>query len=384
MERNLQIMLFVSVLIGLLGVNRLTLAHQSNGCAEGQLMVNGECGTGDIESLQVGWNSIMPEGETICAHGTPYTYWVHPGTSDNLMLYFEGGGGCWNADTCRQGSTGYYDSDVTQRDSPQFANGVLDMDNPANPFANYTTVFIPVCTGDVHWGNQVTTFEDAEEGDVTIHFNGFANASSALSWAYENVTAPESVFMTGCSAGSPGSLLHAPYVIEQYPDTPIYQFGDSLSLLFTGPVDLQVSWGAHDNFPAWIPELAEMQPEEWTMAGHYIATANHYPEHRFGQYNSIRDSVQVFYTFPSGQGSSDDWTPLLDAHLEEVSTNTENYFSFTSGGDLHCVTPRASFYTYAIDGISLVDWLTDFTNDETVDSLHCTECESAETRLVAD
>lgn len=382
MKKYLRTMLIFGILVTVLSVNGVVLARQSNGCAEDEFLVNEDCGSGAIDTLQAGWNSIMPAGDTICAHGTPYTYWVHPGTNDNLMLYFEGGGGCWDADTCRQGTTGYYDSDVTQRDSPQFANGVLDMDNPDNPFGDCTTVFIPVCTGDVHWGNKVTTFEDAEEGDVTIHFNGFVNASSALSWAYENVTAPESVFMTGCSAGSPGSLLHAPYVIEQYSDVPVYQFGDSLSLLFTSPVDLQVNWGAHDNFPAWIPELATMQPQEWTMAEHYIATANHYPEHRFGQFNSIRDSVQVFYTFPSGQGTSEDWTPLLETHLDEVNMNTENYFSFTAGGELHCVTPRSSFYTYAIDGVRLVDWIADFANGQAVDSRHCADCDIAETLFI--
>lgn len=372
------VILFVMLLL-MFSFENLTYADDFQDCLDGEMLINGICGDGTVDSLEAGWNMIEPRGETTCAHDTDYAYWVHPGTSGNLMIYFEGGGGCWSADTCRQGTTGYYDSDVTFRDSPERSNGVLDMANPLNPFADYTTVFIPVCTGDVHWGDAVTTFEDDEEGDVTINFKGFVNATSALTWAYANVTDPESIFMTGCSAGSPGSLLHAPYVIDHYPDVPVYQFGDSLSLLFNRAVNLQEDWHAHDNFPDWIPELADMQPEEWTMARHYIATANYYSQHRFGQYNTVRDSVQVFYSFPNGDGTATDWTALLNAHLSEIETNTENYYSFTAGGDLHCITPRQSFYTYANDGVPLVDWLRDFATGNIVTSLYCQDCDDPET-----
>jgi hypothetical protein len=56
--------------------------------------VNGVCGTAGLDTLQSGWNRIDPGGETVCAHGDPYTYWVYPGATDNLLLYFQGGGGC--------------------------------------------------------------------------------------------------------------------------------------------------------------------------------------------------------------------------------------------------------------------------------------------------
>ena len=28
------------------------------------------------------WQKIEPGGETLCAHGTPYAFWTHEGTSD--------------------------------------------------------------------------------------------------------------------------------------------------------------------------------------------------------------------------------------------------------------------------------------------------------------
>lgn len=346
-------------------------------CSTGQMRINGVCGNDALSSLTPGWNQIEPGGDTTCAHDTPYSYWVRPGTRNDLLVYMEGGGGCWNAATCRDTGeefNGFYDSRITPNDNPALRSGVLDLDNADNPFKDYTIVYVPVCTGDVHWGNNIHTYDN----DVTIHFNGFVNAQSALQWAYDNLSQPDSVFVTGCSAGSAGSILHAPYIIQQYSDTPVYQFGDSLSLLFTGSVDLQTDWHTHDNFPEWIPELAGMKPEEWTMAKMYSAIANAYPTYTFSQFNTVRDRVQVFYTYPDGSGSPDDWARLMDSHLETLAQTAPNYRAFTAGGNLHCITPRPDFYRYAIDGVQLRDWVADMAAGKPVESLHCKECEQAE------
>lgn len=368
--------LMLIILFGLLSLVPVFSGAQES-CPAGQMRVNDQCADPTATALGPGWSKIEPGGETACAHDTPYAYWVRPGARNDLMVYFQGGGGCWNADTCRdtgQEFNGFYDSQVTNRDSPDVRAGMLDLSNPENPFKDYTWVYVPVCTGDIHWGDNVYTYKD----DVTIHFKGFVNASAALQWAYDNVSKPDSIFVTGCSAGSTGSIMHAPYIIEHYADTAVYQMGDSLSLLFTDPVDLQTDWHAHDNFPQWIPELSDMKPEEWTMAKHYIAVANHYPTYTFSQFNTVRDSVQVFYTYPDGSGDGNDWTQLLETHLDTIQTNAPNYRSFTAGGDLHCVTPRREFYTYAVDGLRFRDWVADMARGKPVESLQCEDCDTAE------
>jgi hypothetical protein len=370
MKHFMIFMIFIAILLA------TSTAQAQDACPAGEMLVNGECGVTDINLLQAGWSKIEPGGETACAHGDPYAFWVRPGVTDNLFVFFEGGGGCWGAETCRDtGETfnGFYTSRIDG--GPVYQDGILDLDNPENPFVDYTAVYVPVCTGDVHWGDKVADFGDG----VVIHFKGFVNAQTALAWAYANVPEPDSIFLGSCSAGSPGSLMHAPYVIEHYPGVPVVQLGDSLSLLMTGPVNFQSLWGAHDRFAQWIPALAEMEPLDWTMARQYIAVANYYPDYTFAQINTVRDEVQVFFTFPDGSGDADDWTPLLEAHLAEIQANAPNYRSFTPGGDVHCVTPRQTFYTYAIDGVRLVDWVADLAVGKEVESLHCEDCARAET-----
>src|SRR5690242_12497621 len=53
-----------------------------------------------LSDLTDAWTQISPGGETICAKGQPYSFFVHPGTSANLLIYFDGGGMCWNDATC--------------------------------------------------------------------------------------------------------------------------------------------------------------------------------------------------------------------------------------------------------------------------------------------
>lgn len=114
------------------------------------------------------------------------------------------------------------------------------------------------------------------------------------------------------------------------------------------------------------------------MNGINTAIANYYPDYTFSQFNTVRDEVQVFFTYPDGSGSAEDWAKLLDAHLAVLKSDAPNYRAFTPGGDLHCVTPRAEFYTYAIDGVRFRDWVTDMAAGKDVPTLYCTECAEAE------
>ncbi|HLV33980.1 MAG TPA: pectin acetylesterase-family hydrolase [Spirillospora sp.] len=369
---------YLLALLGFLVATGTLQSQVTFQCPAGEMRVNGVCGSAAINTLESGWNTIEPGGETGCAHGDPYAFWVHPGKTDNLLIYFEGGGGCWNAQSCRdngQRDNGYYVSRVEEPYSPARQGGIFDLHDARNPFQDYTYVHIPLCTGDTHWGSNVVDLGDG----VVMNFNGFVNAQSALEWTYANVLEPDSIFLGSCSAGSIGSLIHAPYIIEQYPGVPLVQFGDSLSGLTTQPVDMRMIWGSRGGFPDWIPALANMQPLEWTAAKHFIAVANHYPDYTFAQFNTMRDAVQVFFTFPDGSGDADDWTPMLEAHLAEIEANTTNYRSFTTGGDLHCVMRGIEFYTYAINGVRLVDWVADLAAGREVESLHCADCSRPET-----
>lgn len=325
-----------------------------------------------LPQLAAGWTRIEPGGETICARGTPYSFWVHPGTVNRLLIFFQGGGGCWNAETCRAGSD-FFDDRVSAGDDPSGQVGILDLDNPENPFQDSYALFVPYCTGDVHWGNNVMTYEEEDGTQVAIHHKGFVNGMAAMEWVYEHFSGPESIFVTGCSAGSIGSILFAPYAIEHYSQAAVVQLGDSEAFVFDRLVDLQSEWRAHDNFPAWIPALAEIRPGEFSMARFYAAIASYYPAHRFSQYNTAHDSIQQRYFLEAGatQGS---WEEALAASLAEIHVQAPNFHSWVAGGGGHCILPFAEFYTHEMEGLRFRDWVARLASGQAVENVRCADC----------
>jgi hypothetical protein len=211
---------------------------------------------------------------------------------------------------------------------------------------------------------------------VVIHHKGFVNGSAAMEWIYRNLTAPESIFVTGCSAGSIGSIMFAPYIINRYPTSRVVQFGDAEAYVFHRPVDLQTDWRAHDNFPSWIPGMAQIKPGDFTIAKFYSAVARFYPEYVFSQYNSAHDSVQQRYFYAIlGTPTPGAWEAALAASHAEIHANVPNFRTYTDSGSGHCVTPRPDFYTREVNGVRLVDWVSDLARGEPVQDVHCTYCE---------
>ena len=321
-----------------------------------------------IEALPEGWTKIEPGGETRCAHDTPYAYWVRPGSTNNLFVYFQGGGGCSDAETCRQSEN--YKGEVTDNDNPDFTiGGIFDLNNPANPFNDYTMLFVPYCTGDVHAGNRVVTYTPDSGEPFDIYHRGFVNASAAFEWVYANFEQPDSIFMSGCSAGALGSMLYTPHVIRHYPETAVTQLGDS-----GGGLVLHIEWDIADDydagqyFPDWIPGMQEDIAKTFTVAKYYNALAKYYPDYTFAQYNSAADKIQTRYYVADG-GSADDYPATLQASLDAVAEHADNFRFYTAQGDHHCVLKTTKFYTEENNGIRVRDWVADLANQINVENV---------------
>jgi Pectinacetylesterase len=313
------------------------------------------------------WTKVEPGGRTRCARGTPYAFWFHPGDPNKLLVYFQAGGGCFDAASCAPGSS-LFDDSVTETDNPGLSeNGILDLGHPENPFREHSVLYVPSCTGDVHWGDNVRTYTGAGQR-VTVHHRGFVNASAAVDWLAQRVRRPSEVFVTGCSAGSVGSAVFAPYLIERYDEARVTQLGDSLAFVFHRPVDLQEDYRAHANFPAWIPDLRAIEPGEFTMARYYAALARHYPRSAFAEFNFARDGVQrTFYQALGGQGG--DFPDALATSLAEIRAAAPNFRCYTTDGTGHCILNRRDFYTHETDGVRLRDWVAGLAEGRPVDNV---------------
>jgi Pectinacetylesterase len=300
------------------------------------------------------WERVEPGGRTRCGRGGRFAFWARLGAPDRLLVFFEGGGGCWNYRSCAPGST-FFDDDVDASDDPSYGAGVLDLDNPRNPFRGWSVLYVPSCTGDVYAGDAVRTYRSGD-ADVTIYHRGHVNATAALDWVFQKVPDPQRVFVTGCSAGSVGSILHAPRIIRQYPRAQVAQLGDSLGFLFSQPTDLRELWGADRVLPDWVPGVRAIPRDRFTTPRFYQAVASYYPRASFAQVNFAEDAVQRRF-YEAGGGSPESFGRALEGNLAAIRASSPNFRSCLLEGSGHCALPRPEFYTLTSGGVWLRDWV---------------------------
>jgi hypothetical protein len=309
------------------------------------------------------WQTITPGEPTVCADGSPFRFFVHPGDPAKLLIEFEGGGACWDDATC---AADVYNKRV-QADPNDPAQrgrlvGIYDRQNAENPFRDWTHVYIPYCTGDLHWGSVDKTYT-GPAGPFVVPHRGAINAATALSWAFDNVLAPQQVFVTGCSAGGYGSIFWAPHVLNRYPGARGVQLSDSAAGVvppgfFTVPLQ---SWNVAAAWPSFIPslDLGRIDPAQITITQVYSSVAGHYPLATFSEFNRTADATQVFfYILTRGTlATTEEWAAQMQSSVAALQAQNANFFGYTAPGLDHCVINSAALYTTQVNGVRLVDWL---------------------------
>lgn len=358
MQRQTGVLLIFVIVAQLL---LIPFVYGQAGCDTGEWRIDGECTALDTV-LDAGWHRIDPAGDTRCAHDTEYTFWVRPG-NDDVLLYFQGGGGCWDQSSCRIGSS-FYKQRVSPLEPRTYRNGIFDFNNPDNPFADHTIIFAPSCTGDVYMGSGVVDYGD----DVVVHHRGFDNLMAAVNFTIDYAPEPASVFVTGCSAGSVGSAVATPHIIDAYPDTRVTQLGDSLGLIFRLPNDFTSFWGIRDFY---TPTLTEFAPDysAFSMTDYYHGLGQAYPDHTFAQFNYQYDNVQQRY-FAIGQADPRQFVgENLPIVIQDIADSTPNFRYYIDEGDSHCILPSADLYRAEVNGVPALDWITSIALGEPVDNL---------------
>lgn len=148
--------------------------------------------TTQAELVTVGeWIAIPGGDDCRCSDGSPFELWERPADPTKVVLYFQGGGACFSAETCGPDSS-TFTRNLTIGVPPDF-RGIFDATNPENPLAGHSIVYVPYCTGDVHLGDRVTEYSDT----VTIDHNGFPNARKGLDTVLANYPDVEQLVVAG-------------------------------------------------------------------------------------------------------------------------------------------------------------------------------------------
>jgi hypothetical protein len=305
-----------------------------------------------------------------------YHFFVKRGSVNKLVVYYQGGGACWENLTCglpvcKDGS------DPIADDPDNFPGGFGDLQNPANPFKDWNSVFVTYCTCDVHFGDADQVYSGLF-GDIAISHRGFQNAKVVEKFAREHFLSPETVFVTGSSAGGYGALFHAPLLHEVWPASTIRVLGDASNGVITADF-LQnefENWNFKANIPDEIPGVLESIESGEGLVGYVEAVADYYDQTNWGHYSTSYDGgtggQTGFYnvmlnrnnplaavTWWNASCSFND--VMVEQANETFSRAAQNYRYYIGTGSRHTMWGSNKVYTDQSGGESqtIVDWIDD-------------------------
>jgi hypothetical protein len=318
-------------------------------------------------SARASWERIEAGGDTSCGPGSPYDFFVHRGSPDRLLVFLQGGGACWSALLCdTQHGAATYDPGVDAADIAETSAGILDLENPANPFRGATVLFVPYCTGDVHLGDRVRTYQwMAEDGTVTrfdVRHFGRRNAMAALRWIFRALPAVQRAFVAGHSAGGVASPIYAAVVAENYPQALVAQLADGSTALRAAAVpDFMDLWAA-TQVVRHRPE--DRSGEQLQFAQLYGATARVTPRVTLAQLSRRDDAVQEAFVALAGRALAA--RTLLAEGVAATRRVAPGLKSYVADGDTHATLATDEFYTLRSGGVLLRDWVAALASGEPV------------------
>jgi hypothetical protein len=180
-----------------------------------------------------GWTWYSVPG-TSCRDGSEAGLFIRFAESKRLLIYFEGGGACTTAGFCNfnpqsvnhvlsgTGETvlGSALGAVPGRQQPGVyqnneITGIFSADRSDNTFRDWNLVYIPYCTGDVHFGARRAA---AVPGvSAPQQFVGFFNTQTFIGRLAPTFEAGlERVVVTGSSAGSFGAALNFSMISDAF------------------------------------------------------------------------------------------------------------------------------------------------------------------------
>lgn len=329
------------------------------------------CGDLSATALAAGQWKWFPIGGSVCSDGSETGIGVEKGTSSNVLVFLDGGGACWDYLTCWQlpvATSGPFGAtEFTARINGARAGSVLDRTAPGNPYKDFTFVFVPYCTGDVHSGATSPTYIPSSR---PYFHHGRINVSNAFECLGPAVGAPPKVVVSGSSAGGFGSLLAFTKAKAAWPNAKTYLVDDSGPPLANIPAATVAAWVREWDLGAAVADVcgAACAGSPPTLAPIIPALAKKYPGDRFALLSSLQDNtIRLFF----GDISTLTQMPATDFEtaLRSLATAIESPTSppgvthaFLVTGTTHPMLDRPG--SFSSQGVSLFDWLGQQVNDD--------------------
>jgi len=316
------------------------------------------------------WNWIdFPEAK--CRDGSGAGIGVRYGSAPGLVVFFEGGGACFNALTCGANPASYNAGQFAGWAGGAGNEGIFATDNGDNPVADWSYVYVPYCTGDVHAGARPDgTLPD---NPAPQQFVGYLNVGHFLQRVVPTFLGNvDHVLVSGVSAGGFGAAFNYDRIADAFPGEKVTLLDDS------GPpmsddymaACLQKQWRAAWNLDASMPaDCADCTPADGggiVNLGVYLGMKH--KGQKLALISSLGDNtIRFFFGF-----GKDNCMALFPDTPEQKFTDglhdlRDNWFTapadtwgtFYLSGQQHTWIGGGSYATAQSDGTLLIDWVTD-------------------------
>lgn len=289
------------------------------------------------------WETVTLPASTgaSCGNGTPYRFFVNrtPFTTKTVVI-FEGGGACWAQNACAGKGGGPLGISILSASNP---NGVsadymtnvlnlldggmsgLALGGLITPFSmrlhplqsvqtqSWNIVYAPYCTGDVHTGNKVTVYSDADAANPrTQYHRGSVNGYAMAQWLGKNMKQPSNLLVTGFSAGGAGSTANYGWLRLAMNPKKSALLADSGPLFNVNRTDspavspsvllhnkIRVVWGL-DGPDGLVTKLLTMYPNAGTaenLGSLSTGLAKIFPQDRFNFSTYQRDGIYSAFSY---------------------------------------------------------------------------------------
>lgn len=303
-------------------------------------------------ALAQGWN---PVSGMLCADGSATGIGVSMGSRNSVLVVLAGGGACWSDANCGGNVPRTFGAGDYGFFSLLTSGTIFDRTLAGNPFADWTFVFVPYCTGDVHAGGDVTRTYNG----VTWRHHGAANLQAAIGRVAQAFPAPERVVVAGSSAGGFGSFLAFDLARQRWPagasGPKAYLVDDSGPTLVGNdlPATIRDAWWASWNLAATVTPLCAACGGDLSQ----LWTVLHakYPGDRLALLSTTQDTTMRAY-FGGMSGAA------FESALATLATTLQgipNAASFRVGDMTH-MTGHAMLLSpasYSAGGTALPAWL---------------------------
>ena len=313
----------------------------------------------------------------VCMDGSPYHFFTKRGTVNKVVMYYQGGGACWEKLTCGLPAC---DTDVNPEggDNPNnFSTGFANLSNPRNPFRDWHFVVVSYCGCDIHFGDAAQDYVSSPEDNNPLHVEhrGFHNAKVAEKWAREHFIAPDEVFVTGSSAGAYGAWFHAPLLHDVWPWAQFHVLADAGNGVITDNFlqNFFPNWNFEENLPDDLPEVRRVLEDGSGIPGYTEVVANEFPQTTWAHYTTAFDGGSGgqtgFYNLMLNdnnpiealswwEGSCQFTTVMREQVTDTFAVVPRNYRYYIGTGSRHTMWGSNKVYDDTTGGVpTIADWI---------------------------